>query len=79
VDITSLSFSNFGSANQIARMVIWRTKDATATARTIAWGSVLFPGGTDPTITQSSGAIDAIELWSNGTWVRGRSLGAAFS
>jgi hypothetical protein len=79
VNITSLTFSNFGAANQIAHMVIWRTKDATADARTIAWGSVLFPGGTDPTLTQTTGAIDAIELWSNGTWIRGRSVGAAFA
>lgn len=78
-DIATLTFSNFGAANKWARMLIVRTKDASATTRTIAWGAVLFPGGTDPTLTQTTGAVDVIELWSNGTTVIGRSFGAAFA
>lgn len=79
VSITSLTFSNFGSANQWARMRIIRTKDATATARTIAWGSVKWAGGTAPTLTSSSGAIDIIDLISNGTAVYGFSRGLAMA
>jgi hypothetical protein len=78
-DIATLTFSNFGAANKWARMLIIRTKDASATTRTIAWGATLFPGGTDPTLTQTTGAVDVIELWSNGTTVIGRSVGAAFA
>lgn len=79
VSITTLTFSNFGSANEWAVMRIVRTKDATATARTIAWGSVKWAGGSAPTLTSTSGAIDIIELWSNGTAVYGRSLGLAYA
>lgn len=79
VDITSLVFTNFGSAGQAATMTIVRTKDNSATARTIAWGSVLFPGGTDPTLTQTANAVDVITLVStNGTQILGYSA-AAFS
>lgn len=74
VDITSLVFTNFGASGEAATMTIVRTKDASATARTIAWGSVLFPGGTDPTLTQTTGAIDVITLVStNGTQILGYS------
>lgn len=77
--ITTLNFSNFGSANEWARMVIIRTKDNSATARTINWGTVLFPGNTDPTLTQTANAVDIVELFSNGSVVYGRSLGANYS
>lgn len=79
VNITSLTFSNFGTASEWAVMRIIRTKDATATARTIAWGSVKWAGGTAPTLTSTSGCIDIIDLWSNGTAVYGFSRGLAMA
>lgn len=78
-NVTSLSFANFGAANKWARMLIIRTKDATATPRTIAWGSVKWAGGSAPTLSSTSGAIDVIELWSNGTVVYGFSRGLAMA
>lgn len=79
VDITSLTFGNFGAANKWARMLIIRTKDNTATARPIAWGSVKWAGGTAPTLTASANAVDIIELWSNGTAIYGFSRGLAMA
>jgi hypothetical protein len=79
VNIGTLSFTSFGAANQWARMVIIRTKDATATPRTIAWGSIRWAGGTAPTLSSTASAVDIIELWSNGTTVYGFSRGAAFA
>lgn len=74
VDITSLVFTNFGASGETATMTIVRTKDNSATARTIAWGSVLFPGGTAPTLTQTANAVDVITLVStNGTQILGYS------
>lgn len=78
-NITTLTFSNFGAANKWARMLIIRTKDNTATARTIAWGTVKWAGGTAPTLTSTANAIDVIELWSNGTTVLGFSRGLAMA
>lgn len=78
-NITTLTFGNFGAANKWARMLIIRTKDNTATARTIAWGSVKWAGGTAPTLTATANAIDVIELWSNGSTVLGFSRGLAMA
>lgn len=78
-NITTLTFGNFGAANKWARMLIVRTKDNTATARTIAWGSVKWAGGTAPTLSSTANAIDVIELWSNGTTVLGFSRGLAMA
>lgn len=58
VDISSLVFTNFGSAGEAAVMTIFRVKDATATPRTIDFGTFLLPGGTAPTLTQTSGGRD---------------------
>lgn len=62
VDISSLVLSNFGSAGEAAVMTIFRVKDATATPRTIDWGTFLLPGGTAPTLTQTSGGRDAFSI-----------------
>jgi hypothetical protein len=79
VDIASLVLENFGAAGEAATMTIVRTKDASVTARTINWGTILFPGGTDPTLTQTTGAVDVITLVStNGTQILGYGA-AAFS
>lgn len=79
VDIASLVINNFGAAGEAATMTIVRTKDASATARTINWGTILFPAGTDPTLTQTTGAVDVITLVStNGTQILGYGA-AAFS
>lgn len=76
-DITSLVFTNFGATGKAATMTIIRTKDNSGTARTINWGSVLFPGGTDPTLTQTANAVDVITLIStNGTQIVGSSASA---
>jgi hypothetical protein len=77
--ISTLTFSNFGAANKWARMLIVRTKDNSGTARTIAWGSVKWAGGTAPTLSSTANAIDVIELWSNGTTVLGFSRGLALA
>lgn len=79
MNITLLVFSGFGSANKWAQMVIIRTKDASVTARTIAWGSVRWAGGTAPTLSSAASAVDIIELWSNGTVIYGFSRGLAFA
>jgi hypothetical protein len=79
VDIASLVLTNFGSPGEAAVMTIIRTKDNSATPRTINWGTVLFPGGTDPTLTQTANAVDVIAILStNGTQFLG-SANAAFS
>lgn len=61
VSITTLTFSNVPAGAGV--LSIRRVKDATATARTIAWpASVKWPGGVAPTLTSTSGAIDEIAL-----------------
>lgn len=80
VNIASLVLQNFGASGEAATMTIVRTKDASATARTITWpAGVIFPAGTDPTLTQTTGAVDVITLVStNGTQILGYGA-AAFS
>ena len=61
VSITTLAFSNVPSGAAV--LTIRRTKDATGTARTIAWpASVKWAGGTAPTLTSTASAVDVISL-----------------
>jgi hypothetical protein len=78
-NVSTLTFLNFGNSGEWASMRIIRTKDNTATPRTIAWGAVKWAGGTAPTLSSTANAIDIIDLVSNGTAVYGFSRGAAFA
>lgn len=61
VDITTLTFSNVPAGAGV--LSIRRVKDATTTARTIAWpASVKWPGGTAPTLSSTASATDEISL-----------------
>lgn len=63
VNITTLAFSNVPAADDAFVLTIARTKDNSGTARSITWpSSVLFGGGTDPTLTQTALARDDITL-----------------
>lgn len=55
---TTLEFNNAVASNLVSFTLV-RIKDATGDARLITWpGSVLWPSGVEPTLTQASGAID---------------------
>jgi hypothetical protein len=66
VAIGSITFTNLPVAGQVAIFTIRRTKDATATARTIAWpAAILWPGNVDPTLTQTTGGRDLFTIVTN--------------
>lgn len=61
VNITTLAFSNAPAGAFV--VTIRRTKDASGTARTIAWpASVNWAGGAAPTLTSTASAVDVISL-----------------
>lgn len=60
-DVTTVTISNPTATGNKCMLVLEITQDSTA--RTITWpASVKWPGGTAPTITATSGAIDEIVL-----------------
>ena len=62
VSITTLAFSNVPTSGRACTVTIVRTKDATGTARTIAWpASVKWSGGA-PTLTSTASCVDIIQL-----------------
>jgi hypothetical protein len=63
VNITTLAFSNVPTGGVV--VTIRRTKDASGTARTIAWpASVKWASGTAPTLTSTASCVDIISLLS---------------
>jgi len=73
-NISTLTISNWPPTGNRGYLVIKRTKDATGTARTITWPTISWKGGdTEPTLTQTTGAVDEILLWSDdaGTTIYG--------
>ncbi len=71
VNIDTLAFTNIPAAGAFV-LSIRRVKDASATARTIAWpASVKWPGGAAPTLTSLSGAVDEFSLKYSGTTFTG--------
>lgn len=65
-NVTTLSFTNVPATGNAFVLTINRVKDNSVTARSITWpASVLFPGGTDPTLTQTALARDIIILKTN--------------
>lgn len=60
--ITDVTFSNV-PAGQAVTVTIERVKDNSGTSRAITWpAAILFPGGVDPTLTQTANGRDAITL-----------------
>lgn len=60
-DITTLTISNVPASGSVCSITIIRTKDATGTARTIAWPAGFnWPAATAPTLTQTTGCVDII-------------------
>lgn len=54
-----MTFSNWPTSGDHGTLTIYRVKDATGTSRTISWpSSVDWPGGTAPTLTQTTSAVD---------------------
>lgn len=63
VNITTLSITNPPASGTVGVLTIKRKKDNSATARTIAWpSSIEWPGGVDPTLTQTANAVDVFSL-----------------
>jgi hypothetical protein len=63
VNITSLTFANAPATGYGYSFTLIRRKDATATARTIAWpASVKWPGGVAPILTQTTSAVDVFSF-----------------
>lgn len=63
VSITSLTFANPPPSGTAYSFTMIRRKDATATARAITWPtSVKWSAGLAPTLTQTSGAVDAFSF-----------------
>lgn len=64
VDITTLNLSNPVASGSSSSITIVRTKDASGDARAITWpASVVWAGGTEPTLTQTASAIDIFTLF----------------
>lgn len=77
-DISTLTFDNPTTSGNSSRFTLVRIKDATATARTISWpASVQWAGGSAPTLTQTSGAVDIFDFFTidAGTSWHGRIFG----
>ena len=63
-DITTLNVTNPTATGNTTSITIIRVKDATGTTRNITWPSAFkWAGGTQPTLTQTSGAIDVISAF----------------
>lgn len=79
-DITTLTISNPPATGKLGSFVLKVVQDSTA--RTIAWpGSVQWAGGTAPTLSTASGAIDIFSFitWDAGTSWFGMVGGQAFA
>lgn len=60
-NITTFTFSNPPASGTFGALTIIRVKDASGTTRSIVWpASVDWPGGTAPTLTQTTGAVDIL-------------------
>lgn len=58
-DITTLTFSNPSASGSMCSFTLVRTKDATATARSITWpAAVKWDQGVSPTLSSSASAVD---------------------
>ncbi len=72
VDITTMIFDNPSSSGSASNIRLIRVKDSTATARAITWPTeVKWAGGTAPTLTQTSGAVDIFSFFTTdagNTW-----------
>jgi hypothetical protein len=63
VNITTFTFANAPASGYAYSFTLIRRKDATATARTIAWpASVKWPSAVAPILTQTTGAIDVFSF-----------------
>jgi len=63
VNITTFTFANAPASGFAYSFTLIRRKDATGTARTIAWpASVKWPSGVAPILTQTSGAVDVFSF-----------------
>lgn len=63
VNITTFTFANAPASGYAYSFTLIRRKDATATARTIAWpASVKWPAAVAPILTQTTGAIDVFSF-----------------
>ena len=77
-DISSIVFSNGPSSGYVANIILIVTQDP-ATPRTIAWGSILFNGGSAPTVTATVDAIDIFSFMLVGSTVYGYITGQNMS
>lgn len=60
-NIITLNITNPATTGTNTSITIIRTKDNTATPRTINWpGAFIWAGGSEPTLTQTAGAVDVI-------------------
>ena len=60
-NITTVNVTNPASSGTETSITIIRTKDNSATTRTIVWpAAFIWPGGTEPTLTQTANAVDII-------------------
>lgn len=72
-NITSMTISNPPVASDSGQFTVVFTQDGGGGAYTVAWpASVLWPGGTGPTISTANDAIDMVTLYTNDagtTWL----------
>lgn len=78
-NVTTLTLSNWPASGTEGTIRWYMTQDTTA--RTVAFGSVIWAGGTAPTISTGSGAVDCYCFTSNdgGTTVFGHIVGQDYS
>lgn len=81
-NVTTLTLNNVpGFTGRTYSITIERTKDASGTARSITWpASFKWPGGTAPTLTSTTGAVDIITAYTRNagtTWRAFFSLASA--
>ena len=62
-NITTFNFSNPSATGRACSFTLIRTKDNTATTRSITWpAAVKWNGGSAPTLTQTANAVDIFEF-----------------
>jgi hypothetical protein len=78
-NITTFSVTNWPPTGNLGWIRIFRIKDNSGTARTIAWPTITWTGGdTEPTLTSTANAVDHIllETYDGGTTIYGHFISA---
>lgn len=79
-NVTTLTINNWPASGTEGKITLYVNQDATG-GRTFAWGSIIWAGGTAPTVTSAASSKDVFVLTTidGGTTIYGYTGGQAFS